>query len=80
MTLADTTQSASSTTSRSATKPGNRPGTRKVTIGSLGGALVTVVFYGIGAPELLQTKPELVAAATTLVTAFLVYMTTETYS
>ena len=55
------------------------PGTRKVTIGALGSAVVTVLamlFNWYGKP----LPPELTAACSTLVAAFLTDFTTETYS
>jgi|GEM_PF-4006043 len=56
-----------------------RPGTRKITIGVLAGAVVALAAYGfkLGGHPL---PGEVTAAAGTLITAFLAYMTTETYS
>lgn len=55
------------------------PGTRKVTVGALSGALVTVASF-IAAEAGLPLTPEVTGAAATLVTALLVYMTRETYT
>ncbi len=56
-----------------------KPGTRKVTVGALSGAIVTVVVYYLSTTG-IQVPAEVVAAATTLVTALLVYRTTETFT
>ena len=55
------------------------PGTRKVTVGALSSAIVTIVamlFSGLGKP----LPPEAAAAASTVVAALFTYLTRETYS
>ena len=56
-----------------------KPGTRKITMGALGGAVVAIIAYGFKEIGQQPLPAEIVAAATTVVTALLVYMTNETY-
>ena len=58
----------------------HKPGTRKVTVSALGGAIVVIATYVLGMTPLPPLPPEVVAAATTVVTALITYMTSETYS
>lgn len=56
-----------------------RPGTRKVTVGALSGAIVTVALYCLDLNG-STVPPEVYAGATTMLTALLTYMTRESYS
>lgn len=56
-----------------------RPGTRKVTVGVLSGAVVAVL-VSFASSAGVEISPEVVSAATTLVTAILVYTTSETFT
>ena len=55
-----------------------KPGTRKVTIGALSGAVVTIIAYALTKND-VELPQEIFAAASTVVTALLVYLTKETY-
>ena len=55
-----------------------KPGTRKVTVGALAGALVTIIF-AILQSNGLTIPNEVFGAASTVATAFLAYMTTESF-
>ncbi len=55
-----------------------KPGTRKVTVGALSGAVVTLLAYLLK-DTAYALSPEVTAAAGTLVTAILFYLTPETY-
>lgn len=58
---------------------GPSPGTRKVTVGALGGAVVTIVAYTLSQNGITLPQ-EVFGAASTVVTAVFVYMTRETFS
>tara|TARA_E500000318_G_scaffold111826_1_gene131991 strand:+ start:6064 stop:6309 length:246 start_codon:yes stop_codon:yes gene_type:complete len=81
--MTDTTMNTNATTAMTATTgttaPPVKPGTRKVTVGALSGALVTVVLYLLGENG-MTVSGEVTGAMSTIVTTFLVYMTTETFT
>ena len=56
------------------------PGTRKVTVGALSGAVATIVVFAIEFFGGKPLPPEVAAATATVATAVLVYMTKETFT
>lgn len=56
------------------------PGTRKVTVGALSGAFVTVIVWLVQSISDVEIPPEVATALGTLLTALFVYLTTETYT
>ena len=56
------------------------PGTRKITVGALSGAAVTIIVRLLEANTTINIPDDAAAALGTLVTAFLFYYTTETYT
>lgn len=57
-----------------------KPGTRKVTVGALGGAAATVIVWLLKATVKVQIPGEVATAIGTLTTAIFVYLTKETYT
>ncbi|UJB73439.1 hypothetical protein HRE53_33170 (plasmid) [Acaryochloris sp. 'Moss Beach'] len=56
-----------------------KPSTRKVTVGALAGALVTVGVWVIGETTTIEIPDPVSAALGTILTAIFVYNTEETY-
>ncbi len=56
-----------------------KPGTRKVAVGSIAGAAMTVIAYALSKNG-ISLPQEIFGAASTLLTAVFVYKTPETYS
>lgn len=56
-----------------------KPGTRKITVGALSGAVVTILVHVFSQLQ-VPLSAEVTAAMGSIVTAILTYMTTETYT
>lgn len=56
-----------------------KPGTRKVTVGALSGAVITILAYALSYYE-IKVPAEIYAALSTIASTVAVYMTSETYS
>lgn len=56
-----------------------KPGTRKIAVGSLAGAAITVLVWLIETTTNISVPPQVATALGTLLTAIFVYLTPEAY-